>query len=108
MNVFVRGQLFAPLKKELRYLSCISILDTEINALMKLALDSIAFLPFGYQMNRWRWGVFQGKITPSQYNAEWWKLTNRYQGIESPIKLRENDFDPGLKYLMADDKKYVR
>lgn len=108
MNVFVRDQLFARLKKELRYLSCISLLDTEINALMKLALDSIAFLPFGYQMNRWRWGVFQGKITPSRYNAEWWKLTNRYQGIESPIKLRENDFDPGLKYLIADDKKYVR
>lgn len=82
--------------------------DTEINALMKLALDSIAFLPFGYQMDRWRWGVFQSKIKPSQYNAEWWKLTSRYQGIESPIKLRDNDFDPGLKYLMADDKTYVR
>lgn len=75
---------------------------------MKLALDSIAFLPFGYQMDRWRWGVFQGKIIPSQYNAEWWKLATRYQGIKSPIKLREYDFDPGLKYLMADDMKYER
>jgi len=59
-------------------------------------------------MDRWRWGVFQGRITPTQYNAEWWKLATRYQGIVSPIKLREDDFDPGLKYLMADDMNYVR
>ena len=31
-----------------------------INAQMKLALDKIAFLPFGKLMDQWRWGVFSG------------------------------------------------
>lgn len=81
---------------------------TEINALMKMALDNIAFLPFGYLMDQWRWGVFEGKIKPSEYNTEWWKLRTKYQGIKPPITRTEKDFDPGANYLIANDAKYVR
>lgn len=41
---------------------------------MSMALDKIAFLPFGYLMDQWRWKVFDGRIQPSEYNKEWWNL----------------------------------
>lgn len=52
------------------------ILRTEstINFLMSIALDKIAFLPFGYLMDQWRWKVFDGRITSDEYNKEWWNL----------------------------------
>ena len=41
---------------------------------MSMALDKIAFLPFGYLMDKWRWAVFKGDIDEQNFNAEWWKL----------------------------------
>ena len=48
--------------------------DSDINFLMSIALDKIAFLPFGYLMDQWRWKVFDGRIPASEYNKEWWNL----------------------------------
>ena len=33
-----------------------------INQQMKMALDKVAFLPFGLLIDKWRWDVFSGKI----------------------------------------------
>ena len=49
-------------------------LESDINFLMSMALDKIAFLPFGYLMDQWRWKVFDGRIPPTEYNKEWWNL----------------------------------
>lgn len=75
---------------------------------MKAALSSIVFLPFGYLIDQWRWKVFAGKIQPSEYNTEWWKLRTRYQGIKPPIERTEKDFDPGAKYHVPNDVPYIR
>ena len=48
--------------------------ETDLNFLMSMALKKIAFIPFGYLIDQWRWGVFRGDITPENYNSEWWKL----------------------------------
>lgn len=48
-----------------------------INQQMKMALDKIAFLPFGRLIDQWRWKVFSGEITPANYNASWWELRRR-------------------------------
>lgn len=48
--------------------------ESDINYLMSIALDKIAFLPFGYLMDQWRWKVFDGRITEDDYNKEWWNL----------------------------------
>lgn len=42
-----------------------------LNHLYVKSLDKIAFLPFAYMMDRWRWDVFQGKVTPDNYNCNW-------------------------------------
>lgn len=49
-------------------------LESDINFLMSMALDKIAFLPFGYLMDQWRWKVFDGRIPATEYNKEWWNL----------------------------------
>lgn len=46
----------------------------DTNYLLKMALEKIAFLPFGYLIDQWRWGVFSGRTPPEKYNSEWWFL----------------------------------
>ncbi|XP_020279207.1 angiotensin-converting enzyme-like [Pseudomyrmex gracilis] len=79
-----------------------------LNHLYAKSLDKIAFLPFSYMMDRWRWNVFQGKVTPDNYNCDWWSLAEEYQGIEPPVDRSEEDFDPGAKYHIIADVEYIR
>lgn len=48
--------------------------EQDINFLMKIALDKVAFVPFSYLIDQWRWRVFDGSITKDNYNQEWWSL----------------------------------
>ena len=79
-----------------------------INQQMKMALEKIAFLPFGRLIDQWRWRVFAGEITPENYNSSWWELRRRYQGIAPPVPRTEADFDPGAKYHIPDNTPYTR
>lgn len=76
--------------------------------LLKMALDKIAFLPFGLMIDKWRWKVFSGEITPEQYNKAWWDLKEKYQGVAPPVERSEADFDPGAKYHIASNTPYAR
>ena len=76
--------------------------------LLKKALEKIAFLPFGLMIDQWRWEVFSGEITPDRYNAMWWQLRQKYQGVAPPVARTENDFDPAAKYHVAANVPYMR
>ena len=79
-----------------------------INAQMRMALAKVAFLPFGLMIDRWRWGVFDGSITPDHYNEAWWRLKAQYQGV-APVSARgEQYFDPGAKYHVPGNTPYTR
>jgi peptidyl-dipeptidase A len=82
--------------------------EAVINRQMKMALDKIAFLPFGKLIDQWRWDVFSGKTKPDEYNAAWWALREKYQGVGAPVPRSENDFDPGAKYHIPGNTPYVR
>jgi len=79
-----------------------------INAQMKRALAKIAFLPFGKLIDQWRWQVFSGQAAPERYNAAWWTLREKYQGIAPPLARSEEDFDPGAKYHVPGNTPYTR
>lgn len=79
-----------------------------INQQMKIALDKIAFLPFGKLIDEWRWKVFSGEVAPAEYNAAWWKLREQYQGVAAPVARTEEDFDPGAKYHIPGNTPYTR
>jgi len=82
--------------------------DADLDILMRLALDKVAFLPFGLLVDQWRWKVFSGEIKPAQYDQAWWELKRKYQGVAPPVARSEADFDPGAKYHVASNTPYTR
>jgi peptidyl-dipeptidase A len=82
--------------------------SSDLGLLMKDALESIAFLPFGLLIDKWRWDVFSGETTPAQYNQAWWELRTKYQGVRPPLARTETDFDPGAKYHIPGNTPYSR
>jgi peptidyl-dipeptidase A len=96
------------------YLKQIGLLETvppasaDIGLLLHRALDKVAFLPFGLLIDKWRWEVFSGQVTPENYNKAWWELREKYQGIAPPVARSEPDFDPGAKYHVASNTPYAR
>jgi peptidyl-dipeptidase A len=82
--------------------------EATINQQMKIALEKIAFLPFGKLIDEWRWKVFSGEIGPANYNQAWWDLRREYQGVTPPVTRTETDFDPGAKYHIPANTPYTR
>jgi peptidyl-dipeptidase A len=82
--------------------------ETVINSQMKMAVDKIAFLPFGKVVDEWRWRVFSGEIKPADYNRSWWQLRRKYQGIAPAVARDESQFDPGAKYHVPANTPYTR
>lgn len=82
--------------------------DSDLGMLMQKALEKVAFVPFGLMIDQWRWQVFNGEISPEEYNAGWWRLRNEYQGVKSPIERDESQFDPGAKYHIPGNTPYTR
>ncbi len=96
------------------YLKQIGLIDkvpdqsADIGFLLQRALDKVAFLPFGYLVDQWRWKVFSGEVSPNDYNKAWWDLRLKYQGIAPPAPRSEQDFDAGAKYHVPANTPYAR
>jgi len=82
--------------------------DKDIGLLLRQAMDKVAFMPFAYLVDKWRYGVFDGSITPANYNQAWVDLKQRYQGIVPPVARSEADFDPGAKFHIPANTTYER
>ena len=97
-----------------KYLKEIGLIDTipdeskDIGLLMKMALEKIAFIPFGLMVDQWRWKVFSGEVKPENYNTAWWKLREKYQGVAAPVARSADAFDPGAKYHVPANTPYSR
>jgi len=97
-----------------KYLKEIGLIDSipdeskDIGLLLKMALEKVAFIPFGLLVDKWRWGVYSGEITPENYNKAWWELREEYQGIAAPIDRDADAFDPGAKYHIPGGTPYSR
>jgi peptidyl-dipeptidase A len=96
------------------YLKKIGLIETvppasgDIDYLLQQALEKVAFLPFGLLVDKWRWEVFSGQVTPENYNKAWWELRRKYQGVAPPVERTEADFDPGAKYHVPANVPYAR
>ena len=82
--------------------------DKDIGLLLRQGMDKVAFLPFGLMVDKWRWGVFDGSITPANYNQAWVDLKKQYQGVTPPVARSEQDFDPGAKFHIPGNTPYAR
>jgi peptidyl-dipeptidase A len=96
------------------YLKQIGLIDAvppaseDMGLLMRQALDKIAFLPFGLVVDKYRWNVFSGEITPETYNEGWWALRTQYQGVAPPSPRAPGGFDAGAKYHVPGNVPYTR
>ena len=79
-----------------------------INQQFKMALDKVAFLPFGLLVDKWRWQVFSGEVQPQDYNQAWWDLKQQLQGVMPPAERPADAFDPGAKYHIPGNTPYMR
>lgn len=97
-----------------KYLKEIGLIDSipdeskDIGLLMKMALDKVAFIPFGLLVDQWRWKVYSGEVTPENYNKVWWELREKYQGVAAPVDRPADAFDPGAKYHVPGGVPYSR
>ncbi|TFG51096.1 MAG: peptidase M2 family protein, partial [Gemmatimonadales bacterium] len=82
--------------------------EGDIPLLLRQAMDKVAFLPWGLLVDKWRWQVFDGRITAANANAGWWKIRREYQGVSEPLPRSEADFDPGAKYHVPGNTPYAR
>ena len=82
--------------------------DKDLGLLLRQAMDKVAFLPFGLLVDKWRWGVFNGSISPDRYNQGWTDLRLQYQGIIPPVARSEANFDAGAKYHIPGNTPYTR
>jgi len=97
-----------PYLKQLGLIDKVPDQSADIGFLLNRALDKVAFLPFGYLVDQWRWKVFSGEIKPGDYNKAWWDLREKYQGVSAPAPRTEEDFDPGAKYHVPANTPYAR
>jgi peptidyl-dipeptidase A len=96
------------------YLKKIGLMNTdpdpkqEIGPLLYTALQKIAFMPFAYKVDKWRWQVYGGQVKPADYDKAWWALTQQYQGVSRPAPMVDGGFDAGAKFHVASDTPYAR
>lgn len=90
-----------------------TISHSDLNFLYKTALSKIAFLPFGYLIDHYRWKLFDGSIPLDQMNTGWWDMRYQYQGIVPPDgfdnrRSKNFYFDAGSKFHVAASVPYIR
>ncbi|MFK3736778.1 M2 family metallopeptidase [Massilia sp. TN1-12] len=96
------------------YLKKVGLMKTEpdpsqdIGPLLYTALQKVAFMPFAYMVDKWRWQVYGGQVKPADYDKAWWALKEQYQGVSRPAPLAADGFDAGAKFHVASDTPYAR
>ncbi|HET9459731.1 MAG TPA: M2 family metallopeptidase, partial [Sphingomicrobium sp.] len=82
--------------------------DKDIGLLLRQALEKVPGLPWTLLVDRYRWGIFDGTITPAEYNNAWTKIRLDYQGVKPPVDRPADAFDPGAKYHIPGNVPYTR
>jgi len=82
--------------------------QTDLSFLLRMALNRVALLSYAYVLEKWRYQVLRGDVTPSQYNERFWELREKHQGVKAPVDRDGRDFDPGAKFHVAANIPYSR
>src|SRR5207344_2652205 len=72
--------------------------------LLKEALNYIVFIPFSAGvMTEFEHSLYADNLPPDQYNAKWWELVQKYQGIVPPGPRPADGCDAATKTHINDD-----
>lgn len=76
----------------------------EIQALLKEALNYVAFIPWSAGvMTRFEHDLYAENLPQNQFNQRWWELKAKYQGIAPPSQRGEEYCDAASKTHISDD-----
>lgn len=83
--------------------------ESNLNALMVVALQKIAFLPYSYLIDKWTWDVYSGNVSSNEWNTRWWYYIENIQKLKAPEpRTNEKNFDPGSEIYVVSDKPSIR
>jgi peptidyl-dipeptidase A len=75
-----------------------------VRSLLKEALNSVVFIFFSSgTMSNFEKQLYADKLPANQWNATWWNLARKYQGIEPPTPRGEEWCDAATKTHINDD-----
>ncbi len=75
-----------------------------IQSLLKEALNSVVFIFFSSgTMSNFEKAMYVDSLSPDQFNAKWWELAKKYQGIVPPSTRGEEYCDAATKTHINDD-----
>jgi peptidyl-dipeptidase A len=81
--------------------------DAEVDAMGQLlfeALNYIVFLPWSAGvMTQFEYELYTNELPEDRWNATWWELKRRYQGVAPPSPRGEGYADPATKTHISDD-----
>ncbi|MCH7534874.1 MAG: M2 family metallopeptidase, partial [Bacteroidetes bacterium] len=76
----------------------------DVQILLKEALNFIVFMPFSAgTMTQFEYELYSNGLPKDQYNAKWWELVKKYQGIVPPYERGEEFCDAASKTHIIDD-----
>ncbi len=76
----------------------------EIQTLLKEALNYVIFIPWSAGvMTDFEYALYSEPLSPDEFNARWWELKRKYQGIAPPSPRAEDYCDPASKTHISDD-----
>jgi peptidyl-dipeptidase A len=104
------GDLIGIAARQPAYLKEIGVLDRnaqidEVQWLLDEALDeAVVFIPFSAgTMTFWEHDLYEGNLSPDEFNQRWWDYAGRFQGIEPPSPRGEEYCDACTKTHINDD-----
>ncbi|KTD13647.1 zinc-dependent metallopeptidase [Legionella gratiana] len=75
-----------------------------MHTLLKEALNSVVFIFFSAgTMSHFEKAMYVDNLAPDQFNAKWWELAKKYQGIEPPFTRGEEYCDAATKTHINND-----
>ncbi len=76
----------------------------QVQTLLKEALNYIIFIPWSAGvMTQFEYSLYAENLPPDQYNAKWWELVKKYQGIVPPGERPADGCDAATKTHINDD-----
>ncbi|MBA3657585.1 MAG: M2 family metallopeptidase [Gemmatimonadaceae bacterium] len=81
-----------------------SVVPDTMRSMLKEALQYAVFIPFSTgTMTRFEHSLYAENLSANQFNAKWWELARKYQGIVPPTSRGENFADALTKTHINDD-----
>lgn len=84
--------------------------DFDLQQLMMIAMMKLPEIPFGFVFEKFRYDLFDDRVSFEKSNDYFWELTEKYQRVElpNPEMNRRNMFDAAAKFHLAANVPYAR